>query len=157
VPYRQLHFKNTMTPYQLLLRLSYMYAEKRGCETAEKYSCIFRFFTMRISLFKFTVQHTNTNIHTYIHTYRQHVNVGLAQACPKEINIIYITVYYMQLYMNEQSPYEHTSCGKYPRLRWACIKVLKMAALMASTWSVLCPSSLLSTRSTRAVYTLKQN
>ena len=83
VPYQQppnLHFKNTMVPYQLHLRLSYV--EKHGCETAKKYTCIFRFsqlgychstntnvFTVRIHTNKQTYIHTD--IHTYIHTYIQ--------------------------------------------------------------------------------------
>ena len=78
VPYRQppkLHFKNMMAPYQLPLRLSYV--EKCGCETAEKYTCIFTTWISLFNIYGTTYKYIHTYI-TYIHTYKHtyiHTNI----------------------------------------------------------------------------------
>ena len=89
VPYRQhlkLHFRNTIVPYQLPLRLTLRNVAVR---LPRNYTCIFRFFTMRMLLFGTiygtTYKYIHTNIHTYIHTdiaCIQHINVGFVQAHP---------------------------------------------------------------------------
>ena len=52
---------------------------EHGCSTAKKYTYILTFFKMQLN--NFTVQHTNTYMHTDT-TCIQHVNMGLAQARP---------------------------------------------------------------------------
>ena len=63
----KLHFKNTMVPYQLSLRLTLRNVAVRLFSDFSQ--CGYRYST---NTNVFTLQHTNTykNIHAYIHTYR---------------------------------------------------------------------------------------
>ena len=64
----KLHFENTMVPYQLPLDLRWAVRLPRN-----NYTCIFKFFTTRVSLFneyECIYGTTYEYISTYIHTYR---------------------------------------------------------------------------------------